>query len=352
MQTGGDVMGYSQSSKWQLIVLLMIVTLLCGACGAGVNSKVDQHKQEGAVINKPFANLQVIIDHYLKKSSHLYIEPHEVLSQVVIGEDNRYILVDIRNDEHYAFAHIPGAIHISYGDTWREEKLNYLPKDKKIIVIDYSGHTASQVAATWNMLGFEAIPMRYGMAGWSKDRDIIGGSPKGCEAYNFPVVTISNEPGTYNAPELETKAASVPELFLARAEAAIKIPPVIQPQDLKDKLKSYFIIDTRLPEHFVKGHIEGAINIPFSSIAETTSLKKIPPDKSLILVCYDGHASSQAARMLNLLGYHATALKDGMSAWVADEKIIGSKPITCAITENPVMKLNALLKPGPSTGAT
>lgn len=345
-------MGYSQSRKWQLIVLLMIITFICGACGSGISTKQDNHTQESAVINNHFAYLQTIIDQYLKNIRHLYIEPHEVLSLIDNVEDNRYVLVDIRNDEHYAFAHIPGAIHISYSDTWREQKLNYLPKDKKIIVIDYSGHTASQVAATWSMLGFEAVPMRYGMAGWSTNREVIGGSPKSCEAHNFPVVTTTSEVGSYDTPELATKAASVSELFLTRAEGAIKIAPVIQPQDLKDKLQSYFIIDTRQPEHFAKGHIEGAINIPFDSIAETASLKKIPPDKNLILICYDGHASSQAARALNLLGYHATALKDGMSAWVADEKIIGSKPIACDIDEKPIMKLNALLKPGPSTGAT
>jgi len=345
-------MGYSQSRRGQLIVLLMIVIFICAACGAGISSKLDKPTQESAVINNPLANLQAIIDQYLKNTKHLYIEPHEVLSQIANGEDDRYILVDIRNDEHYAFAHIPGAIHISYSDTWREQKLNYLPKDKKIIVIDYSGHTASQVAATWNMLGFEAVPMRYGMAGWSTNREVIGGSPKSCAAYNFPVVTTTSETGSYDTPELATKAASVSELFIARAEGAVKIAPVIQSQDLKDKLQSYFIIDTRQSEHFARGHLEGAINIPFESIAETASLKKIPPDKNLILVCYDGHASSQAARALNLLGYHATALKDGMSAWVADEKIIGSKPIACDVDEKPVMKLNALLKPGPSTGAT
>ena len=60
---------------------------------------------------------------------------------------------------------------------WREEKTSYLPKDKKIIVVDYSGHAASQVAVLWNMLGYDAVAMHNGMAGWSKSRDVIGGSP-------------------------------------------------------------------------------------------------------------------------------------------------------------------------------
>lgn len=345
-------MRYFKNSIWQFFVLLMILTLLLCACGSGAALTTDNQKKERIINTNAFTILQAQADQYLKKTNRLYIEPNEVLSRVVAGDDNGYVLVDIRNDEHYAFAHIPGAIHISYGDTWRAQKLDYLPKDKKIIVIDYSGHTASQVAATWNMVGFEAIPMKNGMAGWSKDKDVIGGSPKGCEAYNFPVVTAAPASETYNMPDLEIKAASAADLVLARAETAVKLPPVLPPQELKDKSKSFFIIDIRQPEHFVKGHIENAVNIPFTTIAETESLKKIPPDKNLVIVCYDGHASSQAARILNLLGYHATAMKDGMSAWISDEKIIGAKPIACDITENPVMKLNALLKPGPSTGAT
>ncbi|MCX7781274.1 MAG: rhodanese-like domain-containing protein [Negativicutes bacterium] len=332
--------------------LLLCITVIIAACGSQTASDKPVKTPPPAPIANPFAVLQTEADKYIKQNRPLYVLPQEVYEKCIIAGNQDYVLVDIRNDEHYAAAHIPGAIHIAYADAWREAKIAHLPKDKKIIVIDYSGHTASQVAAFWGMLGYDALPLKNGMSGWTKDRDIIGGSPLICEAYNYPVSTAAAAPGSYQPPKLETKAVAVAELLMERSREATETAPVLQPKDLKEKPGSWYVVDIRDPVHYQAGHIEGAVNIPFRTIAETDSLKKIPADKPVVLVCYDGHAASQAARILNQLGYHATALKDGMSAWSANEMVIGAKTVACNITEHPVMKLNALLKPGPSTAAT
>jgi rhodanese-related sulfurtransferase len=333
-------------------VMLGVLLVCLAGCSSGTKGKPQVSQVPVALIGDPFAVLQAEAGKYLRQNRPLYIEPETVYEKIVAGADSNYYLVDIRNDEHYANAHIAGAIHIAYADTWREQKIEYLPKDKKIIVIDYSGHTASQVAAFWNMLGLDAIAMKNGMAGWSKNKETIGGSPLLCEAQGYPVVTSVNPVQNFDLPAVETKAASVAELLMKRSREAVENLPVIQPKDLKEKLRNYYIVDLRQPVHYQTGHIDGAISIPFQTIVETDNLKKIPPDKEVVLVCYDGHASSQAARILNQLGYHALALKDGMGAWLSDERIIGGKAVACNAAEKPVMKLNAVLKPGPAAAAT
>ncbi len=327
----------------------------CSGTGSGPNSMPSVQKVQPAPMAQPFGALQVASDTYLKQSKQLAISSQEVYDKVVVGGDTSYLLVDVRNDDHYANAHIPGTIHISYADAWREEKVSHLPKDKKIVVIDYSGHAASQIVALWNMLGYDAVAMQNGMAGWSKSGDIIGGSPLACNPLHYPVVTVATGANSHDLPAIETKALALPELVMLQSKTATEKAIVIQATELKDKLSSgaYFVVDLRAPEHYQAGHIAGAVNIPFRLLAETDSLKKIPADKQTVMVCYDGHAASQAVRIVNQLGYNAVAMRDGMSIWTGDTKVIGSPVIACAqVLEHPIAKLNATLKASSGGAAT
>jgi len=308
----------------------------------------------GPAINAPFDALQQASAKYLKANKPLMIEPQEVYQRAVVDLDPAYYLVDIRADEHFANNYIPGAVHIAYADAWRPIKTDFLPRDKKIVVIDYSGHSSSQIAALWSLLGYDAVAMKHGMAGWSKNRDVIGGSPLPCESKNF--ATVKEVPVTtpHETPSLDVKATNEADLIRKRAEAIATKPVVIQADDLLARVtaKSAFVLDIRATAHYQAGHIASAINIPLTNLLEPDNLKKLPPNQQIVIVCYDGHASSQAARLLNQLGYDTVALRDGMSVWTGDSNVIGAKAVACEVPERATAKLNAPLSPGPSTAAT
>ena len=334
-----------------IVFLLMLLFLITG-CGTSQTGQITPAKTDAP--REAFSSLRQASDKYLQGNRALTISAQEVYEKALLAADPGYILVDIRNDEHYAKHHIPGSIHISYADAWRSSKTDYLPKDKKIIVIDYSGHSSSQLAAYWSLLGLDSIPMKHGMAAWSKDKDVIGGSPLPCEPRNFAVTKDESASQTYDLPVLDVKAVPMDELLRHRGETIATKPVVIQADDLLTKLnaKSVFVLDIRAAEHFKAGHIVGSVNIPFRSLTEETSLKKLPANRQIVVVDYDGHAASQAARLLNLLGYDSLALRDGMSVWTVDAKVIGAPAVACTITERQTAQLNAPLNPGPSTAAT
>jgi rhodanese-related sulfurtransferase len=343
----------------KLLLIASIPLLLLTGCGQLSTSPpsapaVTSTAAPTTVIASPFATVRQSADKYLKLNKDLFIEPQEVFQKAVLEMSPDFYLVDIRADEHYAAHHIPGSIHISYADIWRFGKIDFLPRDKRIVIIDYSGHSSSQVATLWSMLGYDAFAMKRGMAGWSKNKDVIGGSPVPCEPKNFATVTNSPDAKTYALPKLEINGMSESELLRNRAEVISAKPVVIQADELLSRVngKNIFVLDIREPEHYRKGHVASAINIPFRSLIEETNLKKLPPDQPIAIVCYDGHASSQAARLLNQLGYDTIALRDGMSVWTGDAKIIGAKAVACDIPERVTARLNAPLNPGPSMAAT
>jgi rhodanese-related sulfurtransferase len=48
-------------------------------------------------------------------------------------------------------------------DLLKEENLNKLPKDKKILLICYVGHTASQMVVALKLLGYDVGALKFGM---------------------------------------------------------------------------------------------------------------------------------------------------------------------------------------------
>lgn len=84
-----------------------------------------------------------------------------------------------------------------------------------------------------------------------------------------------------------------------------------------DELSDFFILDIRSAADYCKGHIAGAVNVPFASVAKPESLVQLPQDRPILVVCYTGHTASQTNAILNMLGYDAWTLRFGMTSWSA-----------------------------------
>lgn len=91
-----------------------------------------------------------------------------------------------------------------------------------------------------------------------------------------------------------------------------------------DKTNDPFIVDVRAPADYALGHIAGAINIPYKTIAKTENLAKLPKDKQIVTYCYTGHTGQMASTVLDLLGYNATNLRFGIMGWSKDDRLMGT----------------------------
>lgn len=54
-----------------------------------------------------------------------------------------YIIIDLRKEKDFNKSHIKGAKNIFWLKLFNDENLKKLPKDKKIFLICYVGHTSS-----------------------------------------------------------------------------------------------------------------------------------------------------------------------------------------------------------------
>jgi rhodanese-related sulfurtransferase len=106
---------------------------------------------------------------------------------------NDPLVVSVRSAEHYALGHVPGAINIPYKEIANEEQLRKLPKDRKIVVYCYTGHTAGIATGILGMLGYDVVNLKWGINSWTQNMDVVK-TPQiqPGELYDYPTTAGPN----------------------------------------------------------------------------------------------------------------------------------------------------------------
>jgi rhodanese-related sulfurtransferase len=78
-------------------------------------------------------------------------------------------------------------------------------------------------------------------------------------------------------------------------------------------VSGFFIVDVRSNTAYCNGHIPGAVNIPFASVAKPWNLDLLPTGQPILVVCATGQMSGQVAAILGTLGYQVRILNGGMN---------------------------------------
>lgn len=75
------------------------------------------------------------------------------------------------------------------------------------------------------------------------------------------------------------------------------------------------IIDLRSREDFRRGHVKGAVNIPYIEVEEQRNPVDFSREKILILYCSRGGASMKLAKQLAKRGYKTRSVIGGFNAY-------------------------------------
>lgn len=107
-----------------------------------------------------------------------------------------------------------------------------------------------------------------------------------------------------------------------------------------------FAVDIRAAEDYAKGHVPGAVNIPFMTIG--ANLERLPRNKQLFMICYSGQTSGQTVAALRFLGFNALSMQSGMNNWnLGEDKLTTDEaplpsPVTPTLNEQDQAKWDAV----------
>lgn len=284
-----------------------------------------------------FAVVQAAAEEYLSSGKAPVISADALWENLNDGDpSNDPFILSVRKPEHYAIGHVPGAMNIFWKDIAQAENLAKLPTDKQIVVYCYTGHTGQIASTALNLLGYDAVNLKFGMMGWTQDDAVLATSrfaPDTAQR-DFRVEQEAHEAmGTYAYPELDTGAEGDFEIVRAAAERWITTAeaPVMGADALWENMSDGdadndpFILSVRAPDQYAVGHIPGAMNVPWREVAKLENLAKLPADKHIVDYCYTGHTGQVAATILGMLGYEVSNMKFGMMAWTEDDEVLGTK---------------------------
>jgi rhodanese-related sulfurtransferase len=107
---------------------------------------------------------------------------------------------------------------------------------------------------------------------------------------------------------------------------------MIGQQDFIEKVKAgddMLILDIRRAEDYEKGHVKGAVNIPWGP-ALAKSLDFMPTDKPVMIYCYTGQTANQANGVFNFAGVEAKSVKFGYNLGIS--KVEGGEEVITSDT--------------------
>ncbi len=283
-----------------------------------------------------FAVVQAAAETYLSSGKPPTISADALWENLSDGDPaNDPFILSVRSPADYAKGHVPGAINIPWKEITQPDNLAKLPTDQQIVVYCYTGHTGQIAATVLNLLGYDAVNLKFGIMGWTEDDEVLGLARFGpaTDQRDYRVETEAHQAtDTYPFPELNTGGEGDFEIVRAAAEHWLTTAeaPIMSADALWENLSDGdaandpFILSVRSPDPYALGHVPGAVNIPWKEVAKAENLAKLPPDKHIVAYCYTGHTGQVATTILGVLGYDVSNMKYGMMAWTEDDAVLAT----------------------------
>ncbi|MDD2235418.1 MAG: rhodanese-like domain-containing protein [Desulfitobacteriaceae bacterium] len=292
-------------TKW-LALLLVGVMLSAFAVGCGTSDSSTTTAPANNPTTQQAVTIQQVADkYYAEMGADVYKISEADLKAKVDANDKNILIVDVRKAEDYAKSHIKGAVNVPFAKV--NEYLDKLPVDKDLIVYCYTGQTAGQTVAIMNMYGLKAKSLNLGFdSGW------VGKN-------NFPADTTPNQlPANVTAAKPDAAIAKILKDYFVNLPAHSYKINSNDLQALIEKGDNIQIVDLRSAQDFAKGHVKGAINIPFKEVNK--HFTEFAKDKPVFVYCYTGQTAGQTVAVLNVLGINARSVHAGWDlGWMADK---------------------------------
>ncbi len=273
------------------------------------------------------------------------------LAELLMDQDtgNDPYLIDTRDASDFGKGHLPGAVNIplkGFAAAYKADR-TLVPADRNVVVVSYYGGDGNMASLLINAVRIAdpADAASYpwskglfmGMMSWNFDEHLSAGHRFDDDLYNAvynptgqrvdrPVVSPRSEGGAYELATLADAGGTVEAQILTLADAyfqkaADQLDLQFTPVDLArllddtDPSNNPQIVSVRGTGDYDKGHIPGALNLPWKSSADLDLLAAMDPSKPTVVYCYTGHTGSIATMVLGLLGYDTVNLLYGINGW-------------------------------------
>lgn len=239
-----------------------------------------------------------------------------------------YHVFDIRKADDFKAGHIKGAVNVALTDVLT--KAAEVGTDKPILVVCYSGQTASRAVMALRLSGYpDAQVMKFGMSYWNADFDKwtakCTDDADGSSAWETGSSTMTLPVNAY--PQWTSGSTDGATILADNINTMLANGSwIVDSQDVLANPESYNIYnywDQATYESI--GRFKDAYLYTTISIANDV-LQALPTSDECLVYCYTGQTSSMAVAWLQVLGYNAKSIGYGVNSMRHQALIDAGKP--------------------------
>ncbi len=309
--------------KFRTITILFFVSILFLSVSC-VNNTTAKKNMANNVPVEVKTKTQKLVEQLFKNGDFISAEtsPKLMSTEEVyksIGEN--ILVIDIRGAYDYSNGHIKNAVNIKKTEVIDFAQVKGLPLYDKVIMVCYTGQSATYAAATLQLLGYDNVyVLEWGMSGWNNKFSKHWKS--GVSDMGVDKLTDSKYPKNASStlPNIESKKNSGEEILYTRAKAIEKEgwrKNAVTYEFAEANAKKNYLISCQPELVYEKGHMKNAILYSAdNSFNLTTDLLTLPTDKTIMVYSNKGYQSSFIMVYLKMLGYDAKTVRYGANSFM------------------------------------
>ena len=242
------------------------------------------------------------------------------------GIENDYFVLDIRSaddfndvDDEYDLDHLEGAVNADMTTMW--DAVDGVTGD--ILVVCYSGQSASYAHMLLRLKGYNAYVLKFGMSIVAAEHDkwSTNCSNEYADHENWVDDAAPELPG-YEFPVLDPGGLETAEEILdAQIDVAIAAwPRLITAATVMEDPTLYNIVNYwGVADYDLYGHIAGAYQVDPKTLTMAENLSAFSPEVQNVIYCWTGQTGAAVAAYMTVIGYDIVDLKFGCNAMIYDE---------------------------------
>lgn len=296
-----------------LIGLLFIPTLFLTSCDKGDDTLAVDVPAQKLMVDYMLAN-NLDINNIMTSTDGVSFVASAPTEDDLPAFLAKYYIIDIRGAADYATSHIAGAKNVAFANILAE---GTAAGAKPVLVVCYSGQTASYATALMRMSGFKNTQaLKWGMSGWNSTtagswNNSIGNTANGHANWSYEPAPTNM---VYTKPLISSLSTDGATILKNRIQAVIAEGfKTATASDVLAAPNNYFINNYfTQTDYSAYGHIKGAYRINPLTLADNSYLG-LDPAAKIVTYCYTGQTSAVMTACLRVLGYDAYSLSFGMN---------------------------------------
>jgi len=191
-----------------------------------------------------------------------------------------------------------------------------------ILMVCYTGQSASYAHMLLRLLGYEAYVLKWGMSGVAEEHDRWTANISNAYADDVNWVNdAAPELPTYDFPVLATGFDTGLDILATKVGDAIEAwPRMITAATVMTDPTIYNVVNYwGLTDYDHYGHIAGALQVTPYTLTVAENLSAFSPDVQNVIYCWTGQTGAAVAAYMTVVGYDIVDLKFGANAMIYDE---------------------------------